>query len=342
MIKFFRHIRKSLLMENKTSKYFKYAIGEIILVVIGILIALSINNWNEERKASDYNITLLKQVHKELAFNIEKSNKLIEFYRGKDTLIYKVLMKELAYDDYKSSKIYTGAMSQSFEVNLSNDDYINFIDNQSYLNKEQDSIILKLKKLYSTHKNEVDNSDKNTLTNFYERGERSKLKPWKYNYQILEETTDEMIEYLLNDPYYLNEVVQYQNANLSDHFGYTLIFRNEAIALYDELSEYLDVDKDTSIVKNIKDYEHFLGTYVREGSENKFVISERNNQLFFTIKNNTEESVLNEFVFYPDSKTYFTGTGKVFGKLLFNDNNKVTGFMRTLGTHERREYKKIK
>jgi len=36
-------------MENKTSKYFKYAIGEIILVVIGILIALSINNWNQER-----------------------------------------------------------------------------------------------------------------------------------------------------------------------------------------------------------------------------------------------------------------------------------------------------
>ena len=49
MIKFFRHIRKSLLMENKTGKYFKYAIGEIVLVVIGILIALSINNWNENR-----------------------------------------------------------------------------------------------------------------------------------------------------------------------------------------------------------------------------------------------------------------------------------------------------
>ena len=58
MIKFFRQIRKSLLMENKTSKpartnqsgrYFKYAIGEIVLVVIGILIALSINNWNSQR-----------------------------------------------------------------------------------------------------------------------------------------------------------------------------------------------------------------------------------------------------------------------------------------------------
>jgi hypothetical protein len=49
MIKFFRHIRQSLVMENKTSRYFKYAIGEIILVVIGILIALQINNWNTEK-----------------------------------------------------------------------------------------------------------------------------------------------------------------------------------------------------------------------------------------------------------------------------------------------------
>jgi hypothetical protein len=50
MIKFFRKIRQRLLAENKISKYLIYAIGEIILVVIGILIALQINNWNEQRK----------------------------------------------------------------------------------------------------------------------------------------------------------------------------------------------------------------------------------------------------------------------------------------------------
>lgn len=49
MIKFFRKIRKNLISEGKTRKYFKYAIGEIVLVVIGILIALQINNWNENR-----------------------------------------------------------------------------------------------------------------------------------------------------------------------------------------------------------------------------------------------------------------------------------------------------
>ena len=69
MIKFFRHIRKSLLMENKTSHYFKYAIGEIILVVIGILIALQINNWNESRKENaelrQYKHRLIKQFQKD-------------------------------------------------------------------------------------------------------------------------------------------------------------------------------------------------------------------------------------------------------------------------------------
>ncbi len=50
MLKFFRKIRQRLLSENRFSKYLLYAIGEIILVVIGILIALQINNWNENRK----------------------------------------------------------------------------------------------------------------------------------------------------------------------------------------------------------------------------------------------------------------------------------------------------
>lgn len=47
MIKFFRKIRQRMFTENKFGKYLIYAIGEIILVVIGILIALQINNWNE-------------------------------------------------------------------------------------------------------------------------------------------------------------------------------------------------------------------------------------------------------------------------------------------------------
>lgn len=65
MIKFFRHIRKSLLGEGKFSKYLLYAIGEIVLVVLGILIALSINNWNETRKDNE----ALKEYLVKIKFN---------------------------------------------------------------------------------------------------------------------------------------------------------------------------------------------------------------------------------------------------------------------------------
>ena len=69
MIKFFRHIRQSLIMENKTSKYLKYAIGEIVLVMIGILLALQINNWNEHRKNEITKQVYLKSLIAELKNN---------------------------------------------------------------------------------------------------------------------------------------------------------------------------------------------------------------------------------------------------------------------------------
>ncbi|WP_370476682.1 DUF6090 family protein [Tamlana flava] len=66
MIKFFRKIRQKLLSENKFSKYLIYAIGEIILVVIGILIALSINNWNENKKAQLEDVKFLSNLRNEI------------------------------------------------------------------------------------------------------------------------------------------------------------------------------------------------------------------------------------------------------------------------------------
>ena len=62
MIKFFRKIRYDLMENNNTGKYLKYAIGEIILVVIGILIALQINNWNETNKERSYENYILTGV----------------------------------------------------------------------------------------------------------------------------------------------------------------------------------------------------------------------------------------------------------------------------------------
>ncbi|MFC3881294.1 DUF6090 family protein [Algoriphagus namhaensis] len=71
MIKFFRKIRQKLLSENKFSKYLIYAIGEIILVVIGILIALQINNDNQEKLNRNYEVTMLREIQDALEEDIK-------------------------------------------------------------------------------------------------------------------------------------------------------------------------------------------------------------------------------------------------------------------------------
>ena len=81
MIKFFRKIRQQLLTKNKFSKYLIYAIGEIILVVIGILIALSINNKNEERKLDVVEIDILKGIKQNILMDTLDINHNIRRYR---------------------------------------------------------------------------------------------------------------------------------------------------------------------------------------------------------------------------------------------------------------------
>ncbi len=81
MISFFRKIRKNLLKEGKTVRYFKYALGEIILVVIGILIALQINNWNEEKKNVRKGYEILVDVRENAESNIIQFQQDIEVNR---------------------------------------------------------------------------------------------------------------------------------------------------------------------------------------------------------------------------------------------------------------------
>ncbi len=71
MIKFFRKTRFDLMDKNKTGKYLKYAFGEIVLVVIGILIALQINNWNSKRIEKTEEQNVLINLKKDFQLNKE-------------------------------------------------------------------------------------------------------------------------------------------------------------------------------------------------------------------------------------------------------------------------------
>jgi len=113
MIKFFRKIRQNLLIENKTGKYFKYAIGEIILVVIGILIALQINNWNENRKAEKIELTYLIRLKNDLEKDTLYLENKMQYLKGERAKIYQFVHQ--LYDVQKTEEEFKQLyFSQSF------------------------------------------------------------------------------------------------------------------------------------------------------------------------------------------------------------------------------------
>jgi len=109
MIKFFRKIRQKLLSENKFSKYLLYAVGEIILVVIGILIALQINNWNQNRLKGQKEIQILKSFVAQFQNDMLQFDESLKFYEvasnSIDIIIYN-LENKIPYNDSLNQHFY--------------------------------------------------------------------------------------------------------------------------------------------------------------------------------------------------------------------------------------------
>ena len=113
MIKFFRKIRQNLLSENKFSKYLIYAIGEIILVVIGILIALQINNLNEARKYKSLEIATLTEIQKGINQALTENN------RAEDANLKTIVSYENILEHFEKELPYDKSLNKDFWMLLS-------------------------------------------------------------------------------------------------------------------------------------------------------------------------------------------------------------------------------
>ena len=110
MIKFFRKIRKNMILTSKFSKYLIYAVGEIILIVIGILFALYLNNLNAEKQIKAVEINLLQ----ELKNNLESS--IISFERSITSEQEYLSYNETILDYMDSAKPYNEELDKAFGV----------------------------------------------------------------------------------------------------------------------------------------------------------------------------------------------------------------------------------
>ena len=146
MIKFFRNIRQNLLMKNQIGKYYKYAFGEIVLVVIGILIALSINNWNEARKNEIKQSILIKNIIEDLRLDSIHINKSLSEVENQKSLVDDLIAKSLNKEKKLNHKLigllrfssdFRPISQKNHSVSVSNldDDYIREVL-QSYFIEE--------------------------------------------------------------------------------------------------------------------------------------------------------------------------------------------------------------
>jgi hypothetical protein len=100
-------IRFRMLIDNKLSKYFLFAIGEILLVAIGILIAISVDNWNEERKAISRDITLYEKITMDLKVEYGAVEDIIERLKNHQDVHYHIYYETQGNAEYDSNQDYS-------------------------------------------------------------------------------------------------------------------------------------------------------------------------------------------------------------------------------------------
>jgi len=143
MIKFFRRIRKKMLTENKFSKYLLYAIGEIILVVIGILIALQINNQNQRNQLKKEELKTLSSLQESIKINLAELDVIFNAQINRNRSLQEVLFIDMSNQPiaYLDSLIITNVRNHTFDPStgiynaMINSGKIELISNDSLKNR---------------------------------------------------------------------------------------------------------------------------------------------------------------------------------------------------------------
>ncbi len=150
MIKYFRRVRQRLLTENKFSRYFLYGIGEILLVVIGILIAVQINAWHENRTLKINETNILNQLNIDLKENYRELTELFALMEISNESGKKIL-SHLKYKNEvtDSLRFWVEGFSSSNIFNNANTSYKN-LENSSKNIISNDSLRLRITLMYET------------------------------------------------------------------------------------------------------------------------------------------------------------------------------------------------
>nr|WP_321222148.1 hypothetical protein [uncultured Psychroserpens sp.] len=233
MIKLFRHVRKSLIEDNKMSKYFKYAIGEIILVIIGILMALQINNWNENRKTKlDLHNSIYAMVN-ELNENIQFMTTEKNNFQNRVDGLQRILDNSESENDLKFILNYfaldlnSKSFSKVFEL-IKENKQLQLIDNKD--------LIKKINQFY-----EYTLPDMEEYTSWHDGFVSNNIDPYILeNIPIKKNGVEPSVAKQLLTEVKFKNILSYQKIFYEDYIDFNTSNINEAETLKNAIESYLE------------------------------------------------------------------------------------------------------
>ncbi len=234
MIKFFKKIRQKSLSKNNFVQYLLYAIGEIILVVVGILIALFISNKNQERINKIKITNILKEIQSDLVKNIERSYVIFDYQIYTDSVSKLILNNEYTSEDYKSNNAHViGYHYRDFSIITNGFD--NLKSNFDNIPKEYQPLLPAIKEMYSLNKITIDVYNNRLRERVYKNVDDMYEFDWSLNANNFI-TGEKEIDYRLNDIHYKKMIVSYMN-DRSAIFSLSNNYRLDAINIYHQISK---------------------------------------------------------------------------------------------------------
>jgi hypothetical protein len=230
MIKFFRKIRQKMLNENKTGKYLKYAFGEIVLVMIGILLALQVNTWNESKKSNVKFNKLLVNVFNDLKVDLEIAQSNIDFYKYKDSLANNIINGKLSVSDYKNNPRRNSIIFGYWGFRVTNMGYNALMQNTENIPSEYEQLIVDLNRQYIVTAERMEIS----LTVFASIVESARTRyalnfPWYSQNDSV--SNEKRWQHLANNPIYKNEAQLYKRYGVMNFSNFVADFYNQGLPL---------------------------------------------------------------------------------------------------------------
>ena len=295
-------------MENKTGKYFKYAIGEILLVVFGILIALYINNKNQDYQVENKTTSLLKEVGKDLEYFITVSNNQLEFYSKKQRIFDLIINDKLTYEDYSKSTYpkLTEATTWCLGGGKRQVAYKNLISEINAIPDQYKSTVSALSSFYDNKFNE---DYTKLISSISIENEKKRVNNYKwYSSRVPNNQNDEMIDFMLNDFRYKNETKYYYQL-VSHHIGFILKDKIRALKILKKIDDLLNNDlKKNNFGIVLKSNNTLIGQWTNSDYPNyKISIINKDDKLFYQTSIDSTKFELN-----PISNNLFIDNNNMF------------------------------